>query len=72
MSLILNMLIYYTSDKKKCSLFCCFSDAAHRVHPLAGQGANLGFSDVSCLRGQLKKAIREGADIGKCSQMSSI
>lgn len=39
-------------------------DAAHTVHPLAGQGANLGLRDVAELRDTLVRARGQGRDIG--------
>ena len=39
-------------------------DAAHAVHPLAGQGVNLGFMDVKALIGALVYATETGMDIG--------
>lgn len=38
-------------------------DSAHNIHPLAGQGANLGFADVEQLVAQLKRAEKRGESI---------
>lgn len=39
-------------------------DSAHRVHPLAGQGANFGFADVECLERNLTEAAFRGEQLG--------
>lgn len=39
-------------------------DAAHRIHPLAGQGLNLGLGDIAVLAEVLVEANQAGKDIG--------
>ncbi|OLL22726.1 Ubiquinone biosynthesis monooxygenase COQ6, mitochondrial [Neolecta irregularis DAH-3] len=41
-------------------------DAAHTIHPLAGQGLNMGMQDVQSLTAVLSDAVYTGSDIG-CS-----
>lgn len=40
-------------------------DAAHTIHPLAGQGVNLGFMDAAELIDQVRRLHRQGKDIGQ-------
>ena len=39
-------------------------DAAHGIHPIAGQGLNLGLRDVAALTQVLTEAARTGLDLG--------
>jgi 2-octaprenylphenol hydroxylase len=39
-------------------------DAAHAIHPLAGQGVNLGFLDAAQLAEDLAEAQERGRDLG--------
>jgi len=46
---------------KRCVLV---GDAAHTIHPLAGQGINLGFADVAVLAEELGRAAQRRLDLG--------
>ena len=39
-------------------------DAAHGIHPIAGQGLNLGFRDIAALAGLVGDAVAAGQDPG--------
>ena len=39
-------------------------DAAHTIHPLAGQGLNMGLSDSQALASAIEDAVEHGADVG--------
>jgi len=44
--------------------FVLAGDAAHGIHPIAGQGLNLGFKDAAALAETIIEAHRLGQDIG--------
>ena len=46
-------------------------DAAHVVHPIAGQGLNLGLKDVAALTELVLGAVRLGQDHGSASVLSA-
>jgi len=46
-------------------------DAAHVIHPLAGQGLNLGLQDVACLADRLIRALGQGEDPGAAALLAS-
>ncbi|MEL6819416.1 MAG: ubiquinone biosynthesis hydroxylase [Pseudomonadota bacterium] len=46
------------------SRFALAGDAAHGIHPIAGQGLNLGFKDVAALAETIVEAHRNGQDFG--------
>jgi 2-octaprenylphenol hydroxylase len=57
--LIRHHLERYTADR-----IVMIGDAAHRIHPMAGQGANMGFSDAMALVACFGQAEKNGKDIG--------
>ncbi len=44
---------------------CIIADAAHSIHPLAGQGINLGISDAIILAEEIERAINSDKEIGQ-------
>lgn len=51
--------------------FALVGDCAHAIHPLAGQGLNLGLRDVASLMELIIKQKRLGLDIGDSSVLKS-
>ena len=43
---------------------CVIADSAHSIHPLAGQGINLGLADASILAEEIEKGFNTGQNIG--------
>ncbi len=44
--------------------FALLGDAAHGIHPITGQGLNLGLKDVAAMIEVIIEAVRHGEDIG--------
>ena len=44
---------------------CVIADAAHSIHPLAGQGINLGISDAIILAEEIERAVNSDKEIGQ-------
>ena len=47
-------------------------DAAHRIHPMAGQGVNLGFGDVKGIVKCIEDSIKQGEDFGKLHSLLNV
>ena len=52
------------ADRYAVARVALVGDAAHGVHPIAGQGLNLGLRDVAALAQVLVEATRRGEEIG--------
>lgn len=47
-------------------------DAAHTIHPLAGQGLNMGLADVAALAECIETAVSMGGDVGKSQVLALV
>ncbi len=48
---------------------CLIADAAHGIHPIAGQGLNLGLQDVAGLDALIAEQLAVGLDIGSAEML---
>lgn len=55
---------YRVAERFTAQRVALVGNAAHTMHPVAGQGLNLGLRDVMTLEGALRRAMKGGRDIG--------
>ncbi len=63
-------LALHNADTYRAPRLALVGDAAHGMHPIAGQGLNLGFRDVAALAEAVIDAARLGLDIGGSDVLS--
>lgn len=63
--LVLMHANHYTGPR-----FALLGDAAHGIHPIAGQGVNLGIRDVAVLEEILVERFRLGLDLGSADALA--
>lgn len=63
-------LHFVLSKAYSCGRVALIGDAAHGMHPIAGQGANLGYRDVATITEILINAARLGQDLGSNSVLA--
>jgi 2-octaprenylphenol hydroxylase len=64
--LVMRHAAHYISER-----VALIGDTIHTLHPLAGQGANLGLMDVACLAQCIKDTKEKSRDIGDYAQLRS-
>jgi 2-octaprenyl-6-methoxyphenol hydroxylase len=64
-------LSYQRVDRMCAERLVLIGDAAHAIHPIAGQGLNMGFRDVAALAEVLAKAKARGEDLGSDAVLES-
>lgn len=52
------------AERYTATRFALVSEAAHGIHPIAGQGLNLGMRDIAVLCEELTRAAQLGMDLG--------
>jgi 2-octaprenylphenol hydroxylase len=60
-------LRYFVTENYIKSRLALIGDAAHTMHPLAGQGVNVGLQDVAAMAGILSDAVKQQKDPGSKS-----
>ncbi|MGQ0660067.1 FAD-dependent oxidoreductase [Sphingosinicella sp.] len=61
---------FHHSARITAERFALAGDAAHGIHPIAGQGLNLGFRDAAALVEVLVEGARLGLDLGDAQLMA--